>query len=893
MIGIIESLISAKVCGAILLLIFIIINIIKNSKITKITKNKLEAITIFIFITLILFVVFYYRKIMFLKVDKTTGDLDVVSLLSLVIAIFTMYGIYLGFLQFIISYKNKEKDAYLGYNKIYFLARGSKWFQFTHSFLFLVLLLITIIVPVIYGYLLSFCDLLIYLWQGIVVGVILVYLALFKFSLEVASKTLDINITKDEGVKKDIEKDVEKEFSKIFDEMQKKDFSEKLRKSFFNKFNKGLGNIEDKSERLKYFRIVFRSVFQNEFKEKTFKNEEKKGIKEFFKEKYKLLSEESKFSESKFLEFVKEEYILDANRFNKLIKEDSSWIKREYTPLKNYKSISSEIDSNKGKNRGGNYPKVFKSEIKQEQVLPEIDKKEDIHIYIFEKVESILNATNKIDYLIDIVQCIKSYDVFYEKRWKIEGEKKGIELNENDSSIIITKINFKDVKECIIRSTSSEKEYEEDRCKISFLTNSSIVEVKFVFNDKKECSIKKTNVREYFYDFEKKAWDKALGVIICSNYTLEEEIKRYKESDEKFNSELDRRCLSDKAYYSKMCFKYLIDNLTIQKKCNRNARLEIKLVAAMTKVYRGAYSLYRLIGTGNENWNQRDEEFIDILKSVLPSKEKEKEVFYNEMLSIINSEIESKGENIYETLFEKRNENTIDDEFMINFKTTNKLKLVIVKNILSDKSNAYIEINLSNEFMKQMVRQYIQGITNSKNMFSQNNSLDRMLSKNISLLEFYELQDFSLITFILLEQHLDNGYFLEKKGENGESFMIKLISNEYKKEKWAKIFRWSNLLRKRDKPYIDYVFFTNSILQFFTLKIASTRGSSYYNICKNKKFQEKYLWEIKYYLMKNDLTLEQYLDEIQQSINERGIKQLGDREKKIIARKIKELDPEI
>lgn len=45
--------------------------------------------------------------------------------------------------------------------------------------------------------------------------------------------------------------------------------------------------------------------------------------------------------------------------------------------------------------------------------------------------------------------------------------------------------------------------------------------------------------------------------------------------------------------------------------------------------------------------------------------------------------------------------------------------------------------------------------------------------------------------------------------------------------------------------------------------------------------------------MKNDLTLEQYLDEIQQSVNERGIKQLGDREKKIIARKIKELDPEI
>ena len=119
MIGIIERLISAEVCGAILLL-FIIIFIIKNSKFAKITKDKLEACTIFFFITLILFVIFYYSEFMFLKPDNTTDKLDIVSLLSLVIAIFTMYGIYLGFLQFIISYKNKEKDAYLGYNKIYF-----------------------------------------------------------------------------------------------------------------------------------------------------------------------------------------------------------------------------------------------------------------------------------------------------------------------------------------------------------------------------------------------------------------------------------------------------------------------------------------------------------------------------------------------------------------------------------------------------------------------------------------------------------------------------------------------------------------------------------------------------------------------------------------------------
>ena len=46
MIGIIERLISAEVCGAILLL-FIIIFIIKNSKFAKITKDKLEACTIF------------------------------------------------------------------------------------------------------------------------------------------------------------------------------------------------------------------------------------------------------------------------------------------------------------------------------------------------------------------------------------------------------------------------------------------------------------------------------------------------------------------------------------------------------------------------------------------------------------------------------------------------------------------------------------------------------------------------------------------------------------------------------------------------------------------------------------------------------------------------------
>ena len=66
MIGIIERPISAKVCGAILL-IFIIIFIIKNSKIAKITKNRLEAITIFIFIKLISFIKFFFSLNLFSK----------------------------------------------------------------------------------------------------------------------------------------------------------------------------------------------------------------------------------------------------------------------------------------------------------------------------------------------------------------------------------------------------------------------------------------------------------------------------------------------------------------------------------------------------------------------------------------------------------------------------------------------------------------------------------------------------------------------------------------------------------------------------------------------------------------------------------------------------------
>ena len=89
----------------------------------------------------------YCRNYLLMEIEEFHG----LSVLTLVVAVWTMYGIYIGFLQFMVSYTNKENGVYLGYQKMMFLAKRNETYHFVNSYRFLVLLIASVILPIVSG----------------------------------------------------------------------------------------------------------------------------------------------------------------------------------------------------------------------------------------------------------------------------------------------------------------------------------------------------------------------------------------------------------------------------------------------------------------------------------------------------------------------------------------------------------------------------------------------------------------------------------------------------------------------------------------------------------------------------------------------------------------------
>ena len=122
-----------------------------------------------------------------------SNNLDLVSLFSLVLSIWASYGVYVGFLQFMAGYDNKENGTYLGYQKMDFLTKRNVWYHLTNSWEFFGSLLLSIVIPIIVKFNTSVDIRFQYIWQAIVGFLLILFIFLLKFSLKVAKITIFIN----------------------------------------------------------------------------------------------------------------------------------------------------------------------------------------------------------------------------------------------------------------------------------------------------------------------------------------------------------------------------------------------------------------------------------------------------------------------------------------------------------------------------------------------------------------------------------------------------------------------------------------------------------------------------------------------------------------------------
>lgn len=154
-----------------------------------------EIVLLLLLITLIYVQEFF--KVSTVSFQNT--DTNIVELISFEIGVFSLYGIYVGFLQFLTE---NDKAYYLGVSKTKFMLDKSIWSRFTRTKLFHILLFLTVAMPVLSNFIHQ-PDYLEYIWQASSGIVILIYIYLLKLNIRVAYNVFRLNA---EGIHKKIQK---------------------------------------------------------------------------------------------------------------------------------------------------------------------------------------------------------------------------------------------------------------------------------------------------------------------------------------------------------------------------------------------------------------------------------------------------------------------------------------------------------------------------------------------------------------------------------------------------------------------------------------------------------------------------------------------------------------
>ena len=231
-------------------------------------------------------------------------------------------------------------------------------------------------------------------------------------------------------------------------------------------------------------------------------------------------------------------------------------------------------------------------------------------------------------------------------------------------------------------------------------------------------------------------------------------------------------------------------------------------------------------------------------------------------------------------MFDTRDIELIDDEFLKDFKGISKLKLIVVQSILSTSPYGFRRVELQERLGKQdLVDQYIRGLSITPNIFptytydykTLNSTMSEFLMKNIELLSPYEFSQLPLSSLLLLEEFLYRKWGREEKHDEQE-FMVNLIKKE---------------AEYKSKGYSYSIY--GSLLKFFTLKFIEGKGNKYLKLVNDKDFKKEFKFSLLNHLKRNQLTLDMYLDGIDEELKNYDSVMIGICEKELIKREVEKI----
>lgn len=175
-------------------------------------KEKLEDVSEFLLAIVLI-------GLMYIQINYATPTISLVNksnveLLGFIVSIFGMYGIYIGFLQYLAG--DVKSDTYLGESKVNYLIGQSFWYHVTQSKIFILMLLAAIIIPVTVKLNTAFIKELTILWQTSYMLLLVIYIFLLSMSLYIIRVALLMKTKDDENVKYNMRKQIQEDYTETF-----------------------------------------------------------------------------------------------------------------------------------------------------------------------------------------------------------------------------------------------------------------------------------------------------------------------------------------------------------------------------------------------------------------------------------------------------------------------------------------------------------------------------------------------------------------------------------------------------------------------------------------------------------------------------------------------------
>lgn len=847
-----------------------------------ISGDKIKYFSHILFWSIISYIYWVCHQYEILIFQTSDNNLDLVSLVSLVLTIWASYGVYIGFLQFMAGYDNKEKGTYLGYHKMDFLTKSNVWYHLTNCWEFFGSLLLSIVIPIIVKFNTSIDIRYQYLWQAIVGFLLILFIFLLKFSLKVVKITIFINKNTDGGLKAVIKSDIENRYNKYFNKLVKQKFSYGARESYFRQVKMDLSNIDNNTDKIIFLNVVYFTNSSSKIIDKVegYKEWDIVNYKSFIKEKYDLISHNN-CEDDKLISFAISLFKLDVQIFDKLIKKDIRWIEIdnsfESLGITRKKEVLGVEYNSKVRRLGINWY--------------EYSKINNIHFCIFEILAEMAKNKLAISQLVNLIQERFSQNFSRGSYWETNNTDKlfVFEKSISDSSLLISKEDFKRIEKIDVfySSTYPEIESNSDTSNIYFLLHSNIIKIDFHFKNGGQYYVKRNEIRDYYNEYEEKVWNILFDKYSDSDDLSDVFLPNLREPEIILDSFGDRdeiviRDYDNKLGYSRICFKYLTDNYDYVDSSTSNFTNLLEIVKTMSVNYRGAFALYQLLYPENRNWDSSVENYLEILSEVLSSRREERGKIYNDIVSIITEIEYGKGldEKVLGKVFETKDIELIDDEFLKDFKGIPNLKLIVVQSILSTHTYGFRSIELQDRWEKQdLVEQYIRGLSITPNLFPSytddnktlNSSMSEFLLKNMELLTSYDFGQLPLSSLLLFEKLLHRKWWGDNKHDEQE-FMVNLIKEKVE-------YRLSGYRYSLER----------SLLKFFTLKLTEGQGNQYLRVVNEKDFKKEFKFSLLNHLKRNQLTLDMYLDGITDELKKYDCIMIGIYERELIKREVEKI----